>query len=53
MRVVADTSVWVSALLWTGLPHRILESLESYRGILISTPREFLAKKFQDRLQAE
>lgn len=25
MRVVLDTSVWISALLWLGLPHRILQ----------------------------
>ncbi len=25
LRVVLDTSVWISALLWVGLPHRILQ----------------------------
>ena len=25
VRVVLDTSVWISALLWLGLPHRFLQ----------------------------
>ena len=28
MRVVLDTNVWVSGLLWRGTPHRLLEALE-------------------------
>lgn len=28
VRVVCDTSVWISALLWTGLPHQLLKRAE-------------------------
>jgi len=57
--VVADTSVLVSALLWRGLPHRLLVAAEAGRLTLYSSPPliEELAgvlrrPKFAARLQA-
>ena len=38
MRVVADTSVVVSALLWMGLPHRLLTAAEAGRIDLYTSP---------------
>lgn len=38
MRVVLDTSVWVSALLWLGLPHRLLELAETGALTLVMSP---------------
>jgi putative PIN family toxin of toxin-antitoxin system len=37
MRVVLDTSVWISALLWEGLPHRLLELAETGSITLCAT----------------
>ena len=37
MRVVLDTSVWVSSLLWEGLPHRLLELGETGSITLCAT----------------
>lgn len=38
MRVVADTNVLVSALLWSGTPHRLLAFAESGRLALYTSP---------------
>ena len=38
MRVVADTSVLVSALLWQGVPHRLLTAAEAGRVALYTSP---------------
>ena len=38
MRIVADTNVLVSALLWTGLPHRFLANAEAHRFTLYTSP---------------
>jgi putative PIN family toxin of toxin-antitoxin system len=37
-RVVLDTNVLISALLWSGPPHRILRAVEERRCILTLTP---------------
>jgi len=37
MRVVLNTSVWVSALLWGGAPHRLLELAEAESITLCAT----------------
>ena len=37
MRVVADTNVMVSALLWEGLPHRLLIAAETGRMVLYTS----------------
>lgn len=43
MRVVLDTSVWISALLWTGTPHRLIELAEG--GVItICATTEILAE---------
>ena len=59
MRVVLDTSVWVSALLWEGVPHRLLELSESKSITLCATAetlgelREVLRRpKFAAKLAA-
>jgi putative PIN family toxin of toxin-antitoxin system len=59
MRVVVDTSVLISALLWGGLPHRVLELAESGAITLCATEntlaelRGVLGRpKFQNRLLA-
>ena len=59
MRVVLDTSVLVSALLWRGTPHRLLQRLEQRGVALVITPRmiqelrEVLPRpKFVGRLHA-
>ena len=39
MRVVLDTNVLVSALLWHGTPHRLLQRLEQRGVALAITPR--------------
>ncbi len=58
-RVVLDTNVWVSALLWTGPPNDILRIGEAKRIVLVASPsiveeaREVLARpKFAPRLAA-
>ena len=59
MRVVVDTSVLVSALLWGGLPHRLLELAEA-RAITMCATENTLAElrdvlsrpKFHTRLLA-
>lgn len=58
MRVVADTNVLVSGILWTGAPHTILMAAEDARVIFYSSPallRELegvLARpKFRPRLR--
>ncbi|MBX3325871.1 MAG: putative toxin-antitoxin system toxin component, PIN family [Nitrospira sp.] len=38
MRVVADTNVIVSAMLWLGSPHRILVAVEGARLTLYTSP---------------
>ena len=38
MRVLLDTSVWVSALLWPGLPHQLLKLIETGEIIPIISP---------------
>ena len=38
VRVVLDTSVWVSALLWTGLPHQLLKLIEKTKIIVVISP---------------
>lgn len=38
MRVVVDTNVIVSAMLWTGSPHRILVAAEDARLTLYTSP---------------
>ena len=38
MNVVADTNVVVSALLWRGIPHRILTAAEAGRLTLYASP---------------
>ena len=38
VRVVADTNVYVSALLWTGIPHRLLRLAEEGALTLVTTP---------------
>ena len=59
MRVVLDTNVWVSALLWLGLPHNLLDLAEAGTIILAMTHplvkelREVLARpKFASALAA-
>jgi len=59
MRVVLDTNVLVSALLWRGTPHRLLQRLEERHVALVTTPRmiqelrEVLPRpKFVGRLHA-
>jgi len=37
-RIVLDSNVYVSGLLWTGLPHRILRSAEAGQFELVTTP---------------
>lgn len=58
-RLVLDTNVWISALLWSGPPNEILRLGESKRIVLIASPsiveeaREVLARsKFAPRLAA-
>ena len=57
MRVVADTNVILSALLWPGVPHQLLSAAESGRMVLYTSPAlvEELAdvltrRKFASRL---
>jgi len=57
VRVVLDTNVYISRLLWTGLPHTLLQVAENGNLVLIATPaiveevREVLARaKFAARL---
>lgn len=58
-RVVLDTSVIVSALLWTGIPHRLLQAAESGDFALVTCPsiidemRNVLVRpKFASRIAA-
>ena len=50
MRVVLDTNVWVSALLWLGLPHKLLKLVAvgairvSMTPSLVEELREVLAR---------
>ena len=37
-RLVLDSNVYVSGLLWTGLPHRLLRVAEAGEIILVTTP---------------
>ena len=65
MRVVLNTSVWVSALLWGGTPHRLLELAEAESVTLCATtgvlaelrevlsPPKFAAKLSERRTTAE
>ena len=57
VRVVLDTNVYISGLLWTGMPHTLLRSAETGNLVLIATPaiveevREVLARpKFAARI---
>jgi putative PIN family toxin of toxin-antitoxin system len=59
MRVVADTNVIVSAMLWIGSPHQILVASEDVRLTLCTSPsllRELTGvlsrPKFAPRLRA-
>ena len=59
MRVVVDTNVMISAVLWLGTPHRIVELAEQKRIVLCMTEtlldelREVLARpKFKPYFQA-
>ena len=38
LRIVLDTNVYISGLLWTGTPHRILQAAETGEFILVTTP---------------
>ena len=56
-RLVLDTNVWISALLWTGPPNEILRAGEAKRIVLVASPsiveeaREVLARpKFASRI---
>lgn len=58
IRVVPDTNVYVSALLWTGIPHRLLRMAEAEELALVTTPaimeelREVLGRpKFRLRIR--
>lgn len=58
-RLVLDTNVWISALLWSGPPNDILRIGESKRIVLVASPsiveetREVLARpKFAPRIAA-
>jgi uncharacterized protein len=37
-RVVPDTNVYISGLLWTGIPHRLLRLAEAGDVTLVTTP---------------
>jgi hypothetical protein len=57
VRVVPDTNVYISALLWTGIPHRLLGLAETGELTLVTTPaimeelREVLGRpKFRLRI---
>lgn len=57
LRVVLDTNVYVSGLLWTGLPHTLLSVAETGQLVLVTSPaileevREVLARpKFAARM---
>lgn len=57
-RVVLDTNVYISALLWTGVPHRLLQMAEAGDITLVTTPaimeelREALERpKFMPRIR--
>lgn len=59
MRVVVDTNVMISGLLWLGTPHRIVELVEEKRVLLCMTPpmldelcEVLQRRKFKKRLQA-
>lgn len=56
-RLVLDTNVLISALLWTGPSHQLLEAVEAGRAVLIASPslidelREVIVRpKFAARL---
>lgn len=58
MRVVVDTSTLISAVLWTGLPHRLIELAEAGQITLCATEetlqefREVLARpKFAGKIR--
>lgn len=58
VRIVVDTNVYVSGLLWTGLPHDLLSAAETGHLTLVTTPaiieevREVLARpKFAARMR--
>ena len=58
VRVVPDTNVYISALLWTGIPHRLLRLAEAGELTLVTTPaimeelREVLGRaKFRQRIR--
>ena len=57
MRVVVDTNVYISGLLWTGVPHDLLHVAETGNLVLVTTPaimeevREVLVRpKFAARI---
>jgi len=58
VRIVVDTNVYVSGLLWTGLPHDLLSAAETGHLTLVTTPaiieevREVLVRpKFAARIR--
>lgn len=59
VRVVLDTNVYISGLLWTGVPHHLLQGAETGSLTFVTTPaiveevREVLARpKFAVRMMA-
>jgi putative PIN family toxin of toxin-antitoxin system len=57
-RLVLDTNIYISALLWTGIPHRLLRLAEAGDVTLVTTPaimeelREVLGRpKFRLRIR--
>lgn len=59
VRIVPDTNVYVSALLWTGIPHRLLRLAEEGELTLVTSPaimeelREVLRRpKFRLRIRS-
>ncbi len=57
MRLVIDTNLWISGLLWRGLPRQLLRLAESHQVELCVTPpmlaelsRVFAYPKFESRL---
>ena len=58
VRTVVDTNVYISGLLWTGLPHDLLSAAETGHLTLVTTPaiieevREVLVRpKFAARIR--
>ena len=47
MKVVLDVNVWISGLLWGGVPGKILKLAKNQR-ITIITPQEFISRYFNE-----